>query len=147
MRAYLTIAVDIERLDRPALVYVINARNKGGGLCPLLSNSNLLRLARCTGSANVDVVAAGREVDPCIRSQSDVRGARCVISKRFEPLGRVVVTNGVVFQRQKTIRCVVGAGGVAKERFRALGRVIIAGCVLEEYRDPSGHVPGAVRVV
>jgi hypothetical protein len=42
------------------------------------------------------------------------------------------VTNGVVFQRQQTIRCVVRAGGVAKERFRALGRVVIAGCVLEE---------------
>ena len=66
MRAYLTIAVDKERLDRPALVHVINARNKGGDLCPWLSNPNLLRLARCTRSADVDVVAAGREVDPCV---------------------------------------------------------------------------------
>ena len=115
-----------------ALVHVINASNKGGSLRSLLSNPNLLRFARCPRSADVDVVVAGGEIDPCIGSQRDVRGARCVVRERLETLRTVVVTDGVVFQRQKTIRCVVGAGGVAKERFRALGRVVIAGCVLEE---------------
>jgi carbonic anhydrase/acetyltransferase-like protein (isoleucine patch superfamily) len=112
----------------------------------LLSNPNILRLARCTRSADVDVVAAGREVDPCIGSQSDIRRASCVVGERFETFRTVVVTSGVVFQCKTTIRCVVGAGSVAKERFKTVSRVVVAGGALKERRTTSGRVGVAASV-
>ena len=50
----------------------MNASDKGTVLCSLLSDPNLVGLARNPGRADIDVVTAGREVDPGTRPQGDV---------------------------------------------------------------------------
>jgi len=59
----LAIAVDIDWLDCPALIHVVNAGYKGTILGPLLANVNLGRFACHSGIADVDVVTAGSEID------------------------------------------------------------------------------------
>ena len=62
MGAELAIAVDIERFDRPALVHVINAGNKGGSLRSYFTDADLISIASGTRRADIDVVVAGGEI-------------------------------------------------------------------------------------
>src|SRR5205814_5576715 len=55
-------AVDIHRLDHSALAHVINTGDKDAVLCSLRANADFGALARYSGMADIDIVAAGGQV-------------------------------------------------------------------------------------
>ena len=60
----LTVGVDNNCLRRPAIVHATNAGDKCGRLCPLLADADFVGVARHTGVADINVVAAGGEISP-----------------------------------------------------------------------------------
>src|SRR5262245_15556159 len=70
--AELAITVDIDRLNRPTLIHVVNASNKGGGLRSLLADANLGGLGCNTWSTNINVIAARSQTDPGTAANGDV---------------------------------------------------------------------------
>ena len=109
-----------------------NAGDKGGALSSFCANADGVGLAGSASVEDIDVVAAGGKIDPCIHAQCDVAVAGCVAKERLVTAGRVVGAGCVAKERCKTVGHVVGAGCVAIERGIAVGHVVAAGCVAIE---------------
>ena len=90
-----------------------DAGDKRGSLRPLLADADRVCVARHTNVADVDVVAAGGEIDAGMKAQRDVAAAGCEL-----------------IERTLTVGCVVAAGCELIERTLTVGRVVVAGCVV-----------------
>src|SRR5439155_23218714 len=84
------------------------------------------------------VVAGGVEIER-LGANCRVVDAGCVLKKRFQTGGRVVVTV-VLIEREGTGGRVAAAGGVVEEHSATNGRVVLAGCVVIERFKTVGCV-------
>src|SRR5204863_10205577 len=82
-----------------------------------------------TSVADIDIVAAGGEIEAGVKAQRDVAGAGSVTLERSKTDGRVVAGGCIVIERIKTDCGVVFADGVAKKRIGPIGRMTAAGSI------------------
>src|SRR5207302_5105640 len=126
-RAELTIRAD-DHSDAARYGLAVDACYKGGVLRALFANADLTGVARCPRRADVDVIAAGSEINPGLITDRHVVGP-----------GRVIE------QSPETETGIIPAGG-RLESLRARRGVEVAGLVGKQGVDSEGGVVAARRV-
>jgi hypothetical protein len=105
-----------------------------------IADSNCARLVSYSAIANVDVVIACGQINPCARAQGDVSAAGGVAVERKGTNRRVVSADGIVLKGTSSIGRVVVARRVKQERSIASSCIVAAGSVLKERERSSSRV-------
>jgi hypothetical protein len=96
-----------------------NARDKGGCLLGSSADADTTRFGCDTRRTNVDVVAAGRQIQTSIEARCNVRRADSVATKSDRTNGRVSQAKAIAQKRTRTGRGVLDAGGYGEDKLWA----------------------------